>query len=142
RGIIILDDLTPLQQIDETYLKKDFSFVDLKPARIQETVTFQEFPSVGEYAADNPPGAARIVYYMGKRHTFGKMTMEVFDSEGNKIADLPPGKSKGFNEVLWNYSHQVPKVAKGKTFTFGGFAAPKLPAGKYTVKITKGSQVF
>lgn len=142
RGIIILDDLTPLQQINDTYLKNEFAFVELKPTKILESVTFQEFPSVGEYAADNPPGAARIVYYMGKRHTFGKMTMEVFDQEGNKLADLAPGKSKGFNEVLWNYSHQVPKVAKGKTFTFGGFAAPKLPAGSYKVKITKGSQVF
>ena len=142
RGIIILDDLTPLQKINEKYLKDEFSFVPLKPTIIQETVTFQEFPQVGEFIADNPTSSARIVYYMNKRHTFGKMTMEVFDEEGKKVADLAPGKSKGFNEVLWNYSHQLPKVAKGKTFTFGGFAAPKFPEGKYKVKITKGNQVF
>lgn len=142
RGIIIIDDLTPLQKISEDFIKNDFSFVSLKPTHIQETVTFQEFPQVGEYIADSPTSAARIVYYMGKRHTFGKMTMEVFDEHGNKVADLAPGKSKGFNEVLWNYSHQMPKVAKGKTFTFGGFAAPKYPAGIYKVKITKGNSVY
>ncbi len=36
----------------------------------------------------------------------------------------------------------MPKTAKGKTFTFGGFAAPKVPAGKYTVKITKGKEEY
>jgi hypothetical protein len=35
-----------------------------------------------------------------------------------------------------------PKVAKGKTFSFGGFTTPTLPAGEYTVRITKGKDVF
>jgi hypothetical protein len=142
RGIIIIDDLTAIQKIEPAFLDKDFVFVDLRPNTINETVTFQEFPQVGEFTGDNPTTAARIVYYMNKRHTFGKMTLEIFDEEGNKVADLPPGKSKGLNEVLWNYTHQMPKVAKGKTLTFGGFSAPKYPAGKYKVRMTKGNQVF
>lgn len=142
RGIIIIDDLNPIQMIKSEILEKDFSFVNVRPNIINETVIFQEFPHVGEYTGDIPTTQARIVYYMNKRHTFGKMTLEIFDESGNKIADLPPGKSKGLNEVLWNYTHQMPKVAKGKTLASGGFSAPKYPAGKYTVKITKGNQVY
>lgn len=142
RGIIIIDDLKPLRAINEELLKKELAFVTLDPSVMSESVTFQDFPPVGEFTGETPTTSARIVYYMNKRHTFGKMTMEVFDENGLRVAELVPGKGKGINEVLWNYTLPLPKTAKGKTFTFGGFAAPKVPAGKYTVKITKGKEEF
>ncbi|MBP6447616.1 MAG: hypothetical protein KA341_12505 [Saprospiraceae bacterium] len=142
RGIIIIDDVTPLRAITEEALEKELDFITVKPATINESASFQNFPNVGEYVGDNPTSAARIVYFMNKRHTFGKMTMEIFDNEGKKVADLVPGKSKGINEVLWNYVLPPPKTAKGKTFTFGAFSGLTVPAGKYNVKITKGSKEF
>lgn len=142
RGIIIIDDITPLRAITEDALQKELDFIKVSPAVINESVSFQSFPAVGEYVGDNPVTAARIVYFLNKRHTFGKMTMEVFDANGTKVADLIPGKSKGINEVQWNYTLNPPKTAKGKTFTFAGFAGPTVPAGNYIVKITKGNQTF
>ncbi|MFT7065771.1 MAG: hypothetical protein ACJAUO_001346, partial [Sediminicola sp.] len=53
-----------------------------------------------------------------------------------------PGKSKGINIVKWGYTRNVPKVAKGKTFSFGGFTAPKVPAGTYKVVMNKGKETF
>jgi photosystem II stability/assembly factor-like uncharacterized protein len=142
RGIIIIDDLTPLRMITEDALDKELEFISVRPTVINESVMFQSFPNTGEYVGDNPATSARIVYFMNKRHTFGKMTMEVLDADGKKVGDLVPGKSRGINEVLWNYTLPLPKTAKGKTFTFGGLTAPTVPAGKYTVKITKGSKEF
>lgn len=142
RGIIIIDDLKPLRAIGKKILEEELAFVEMKPTVMNESTMFQSFPSVGEYVGENPPSEARIVYFMNKRHTFGKMTMEIFDEHGVKVADLAPGKSKGLNEVLWNYTLKPPKTAKGKTFTFGGLAAPTVPAGKYTVKITKGNKEY
>ncbi len=142
RGIIIIDDLTPLRAITEEAMEKELDFITVQPAVINESASFQSFPAVGEYVGDNPTTSARIVYFMNKRHTFGKMTMEVFDSEGKKIADLSPGKSKGINEVQWNYTLAPPKTAKAKTFTFGAFAGLTVPAGKYNVKLTKGNKEF
>ncbi|MFZ1705571.1 MAG: hypothetical protein WAT79_14575 [Saprospiraceae bacterium] len=142
RGVIIIDDISSLRQINEALLNKEIEFIATSPTTISESVSFQEFPHVGEFVGDNPTSMARIVYYMNKRHTFGKMAMEIYDMEGNKVADLPPGKSKGLNEVLWNYTHPLPKTATGKTLAFGGFAAPKYPAGKYKVKLTKGDKEY
>lgn len=142
RGIIIIDDVTPLRAITEEALDKELEFITVKPATINEGTSFQNFPNVGEFVGDNPTSAARIVYFMNKRHTFGKMTMEVFDNEGKKVADLVPGKSKGINEVQWNYVLPPPKTAKAKTFTFGAFSGLTVPAGKYNVKITKGNKEF
>ena len=51
--------------------------------------------------------------------------MEIQDMDGKKIVDISPGKSKGINVVNWNFSIKNPKVAKGKTFSFGGFTSPR-----------------
>tara|TARA_X000000368_G_C22684580_1_gene559786 strand:- start:14 stop:652 length:639 start_codon:yes stop_codon:yes gene_type:complete len=68
--------------------------------------------------------------------------MEIQDILGKKITTLSPGKSKGINIVNWNYNMRQPKVAKAKTFAFGGFASPRVPAGKYKAIINKGKESF
>jgi hypothetical protein len=62
--------------------------------------------------------------------------------DGNKVATIEPGKNKGINIVTWDYSMKAPKVAKGKTFSFSAFTAPRAPAGRYKAVITKGKDVF
>ncbi|MCH7524428.1 MAG: hypothetical protein IIC74_05315, partial [Bacteroidetes bacterium] len=95
-----------------------------------------------QFIGGNPSRAAEIKYLLPKRHTFGKMTMEIQDMEGNKMSTLSPGKSKGINIVNWNFTIRQPKVAKGKTFSFGGFTSPKVKAGTYKAVLTKGKETF
>ncbi len=142
RGIIIIDDISPLRHITPALLEKELEFIPSKPTVIYEKSGFGNYSSVGEFVGPNPSTAAQITYFLQKRHTFGKMTMEIFDANGMKVADISPGKSKGINTVEWNYTLRPPKVAKGKTFTFGGFSGPRLPEGVYTVKLTKGQKVY
>ena len=68
--------------------------------------------------------------------------MEIQDMNGNVISSLGPGKSKGINIVNWNYRIRNPKVAKGKTFSFGGFTSPLVEAGKYKVVLKKGKDTY
>jgi photosystem II stability/assembly factor-like uncharacterized protein len=142
RGIIIIDDISPLRYITSSILESDLEFIPSKPAVMFEKSSFGSYSGPGEFVGPNPSAAAKISYFMGKRHTIGKMTMEVIDEKGEKVADLSPGKARGINTVEWNYTLKPPKVAKGKTFTFGGFAGPTVTAGKYKVRITKGSKTF
>lgn len=87
-------------------------------------------------------GHPKIVYYLKKRQTFGKMTMEVADASGKKVGDITPGKAKGINIVEWNYRLKPPKVATGKTLSFAGSTGPRLPAGTYTVKLMQGTNAY
>jgi hypothetical protein len=41
RGVIILDDITPLRQISQDVLAKDVHFFDMKPAVIEEQSSFE-----------------------------------------------------------------------------------------------------
>jgi hypothetical protein len=70
------------------------------------------------------------------------MTLEIQDASGNKITEIGPGKSKGINVVEWNYNTKPPKVATAKTFAFGGFTSPRVPAGTYKVVIQKGKDTY
>lgn len=142
RGIIIVDDITPLRELNDEVMAKNVHFFDAKPAIISEASGFGGTATELEFVGPNPSNEAKITYWLAKRHTFGKMTMEIQDMEGNKLLDLNPGKSKGLNIVTWNFLTRQPKVASGKTITFGGFTSPRVQAGSYKVVMQKGRDTF
>ncbi|MFT5436379.1 MAG: photosystem II stability/assembly factor-like uncharacterized protein [Ulvibacter sp.] len=143
RGVIIIDDISPLRELNQEILSKDVHFFETKPFEMTEESGFSgSFGSETEFVGNSKSSAARIVYYLKKRHTFGKMTMEVQDMDGNKITSLDPGKSKGINVVNWNFNTINPKMAQAKTLSFGGFTSPRVPAGKYKVVLIKGKEQY
>jgi photosystem II stability/assembly factor-like uncharacterized protein len=140
RGIIIIDDITPLSAINESILKANLTFFDTKPFTISEKSNFGGTALSNQFVGDNPTTNAQIRYVQPKRHTFGKMTAEIVDMQGNLVSKLEAGKLKGVNTIQWGYNSLAPKVAKGKSLSFAG--APTVKAGKYKIKITKGNEVF
>lgn len=142
RGVVIIDKLTPIRSITHELLSKDLEFISARPTVLYEKSSFGSYSSPGEFVGDNPSTAAQIAYFLNKRHTLGKMSLEIFDSLGTKVADLAPGKARGINVVEWTYTRKPPKTAKAKTFAMGGLTGSELPAGTYTVRITKGSKTY
>ena len=143
RGVIIIDDISPLRQLNTSVLSKDVHFFKTEPFTMPEESGFSgSFGTETQFVGSNKLTSARISYYLKKRHTFGKMTMEIQDMEGNKIVNLNPGKSKGINIVNWDYTSTIPKTAAGKTLSYGGFTAPRVPAGTYKVVLTKGKKQY
>ncbi|RMZ51889.1 hypothetical protein EB822_00120 [Flavobacteriaceae bacterium PRS1] len=143
RGVIIIDDISPLREFSTEMMTKKVHFFDSKPAVMIDQSSFSgSFGTETQFVGRNPLRGAQIKYLLPKRHTFGKMTLEIQDMEGNMIVSLGPGKSKGINIVNWNFTIRQPKVAKGKTFSFGGFTSPKVKAGTYKAVLTKGKETF
>ncbi|MEZ4875425.1 MAG: hypothetical protein R2793_08245 [Flavobacteriaceae bacterium] len=143
RGVIIIDDISPLRQLDQGFLSQEVAFFDTKPFVMIEQSGFSgNFGGETQFVGQNRSTAARIVYYLKKRHTFGKMEMEIQDMEGNKVTSLSPGKSKGINVVNWGFSSSAPKMAEAKTLSFAGFTPKRVPAGRYKVVLKKGKEVY
>ena len=144
RGIIIIDDISPLRKINADQLAEKLYLFEPKGLVMRDKSSgFPEsFGTETQFVGENPTRIAQFKYLLPKRHTFGKMTMEIQDLKGNKVATLNPKKSKGINIVSWNYTMRQPKVAKGKTLAFGGFTAPRVAAGSYKVVIKKGRDTF
>lgn len=142
RGVIILDDITPLRQISQDVLAKDVHFFTMKPAVIEEQSSFGTTATELEFVGSNPSSSAQIIYYLKKRHTLGKMDLEIQDEEGNKLVSLPAGKQKGINVVTWDYNMKNPKIASGKTVSFAGFTSPRVQEGNYKVVMTKEKDTY
>jgi len=143
RGVIIIDDISPLRELTQEVLAKDVYFFKNKPfTMIEESGFSGSFGTETQFVGQSKNRSARIVYYLKKRHTFGKMQMEVQDMEGNKVSSLSPGKSKGINIINWGFNKNVPKMAQGKTLSFGGFTSPRVSAGTYKIILTKGKKSY
>ncbi len=143
RGVVIIDDISPLRELNKQILSEELHFFNSQPFTMLEDSGFSgSFGTETQFVGANKNTAARISYYLKDRHTFGKMTMDINDMEGNKITSLSLGKSKGINIVYWNFNKQTPTTAEGKTINNAGFTSPRVIAGKYKVIINKGKNVY
>jgi len=140
RGILIVDDITPLRYINDEVINEDIVFLPSRPFVVRNVGSIQEYPGGDEFTGANAPQSALLTYYLKKRHIFGKMTIEVFGPDGELISTLPAGKRRGINRISMNIRKKAPKVPSGKSLSFAGLFGPPLAAGEYTVKVTKNKE--
>lgn len=140
RGVIIIDDITPLRQVNEEILAKNLYFFETQPTILRDPGAGGGwFGGAGNFRGPNPSTNAQIVYYLAKRHTFGKMYLQVFDENGKMIRELPAGKGAGINIVDMPTAINKPKAAptNNRTALFGSTIGPNLAAGTYEVQLIK-----
>ena len=143
RGIIIIDDISPLREINKEVMKEKVHFFSSKPFVMTDQSGFNgSFGTETQFVGANSTTSAQIKYFLPKRHTFGKMSLEIQDMEGNTLTTIGAGKAKGINIVNWGFKTKQPKAAKGKTFSFGAFTAPTVKAGTYKAVLKKGKDTY
>lgn len=145
RALMVIDDISPLRQLTPEVLTKNIHFFESKPTVLRDPGNGTTwFGGDGNFVGENPSSVARIVYYLGKRHTFGKMAIEVYDQEGNLLKELPAGKSAGINIVEMTATLERPKAAPSDNpqAIGGSIFGPNLRAGTYPVKIIKGKEEY
>ncbi|MGE5816197.1 MAG: WD40/YVTN/BNR-like repeat-containing protein, partial [Acidobacteriota bacterium] len=142
RGIWIIDDVTPLRNLTPETLSARASFVEGRPVA-------QRIPAFGgwvngdaAFVGPNAPDDAVITYYQQKRHIFGDMKIEVFDSAGKLVDTLPTAKRRGLSRVTWSMRMPPPRVPTAASAAGGAFLGPRLLPGTYTVKMTKDQDVY
>lgn len=142
RGIMIIDDLTPLRAVNQDILEKDLAFLPSRPYLITSMGGSQTFSGDDEFIGRNPTDAVYITYYLKKRHIFGDMYMEIYNPDGEKIATLPAGKRKGINREAWTPREKPPKVPVSNNLAGGALFGPTYLPGDYTVKVIKGDEAY
>ena len=142
RGIMIIDDLTPLRKLSDEVLGSDLTFLKTKDYIIRESSFSQGWTGDDQYSGQVPKEAAQIVYFQKKRHVFGEMYMEIWDSNNKMIKKLPAGTRKGINVLYWTIRMKPPKVPASPQIEGSSMTGPNYPAGEYTVKLYKGGQVY
>jgi photosystem II stability/assembly factor-like uncharacterized protein len=140
RGIWIIDDITPLRKLTPAELARGGAFVQTKPIAQLLSVGGGWANGDAEFIGANPPGDALITYYLKKRHIFGDMRLQVFDSAGKLVQTLPTGKRRGLSRVAWSMRMAPPRVPTAATAAF--VVGPRFLPGRYTVKLTEGDSTY
>lgn len=142
RGIWIVDDITPLRALTPEVLTKTAAFVPGRPAqqRIDGPGGWANGSAV--FVGDNPTDGAVINYYQKGRHLFGKLKIEVLDPNGRVMAELPASPRRGINRVVWSMREDPPRVPPAVQLAFNGSQGVPVLPGQYTVRMTKGGEVY
>ncbi len=156
RGFWILDDLTPIQQMNQSvrdanaHLFPPHATYRFRPGTVP--VTMSDDPTAGQ----NPPYGAAISYYL-KSAPSGDVKVLVQDAKGQTVRTITGTKNAGINRVTWDLRGEQSKEVKLRTspayaaeirpgadgwraLPEGGRVSVLLPPGSYTVKLTVAGQ--
>lgn len=142
RGIWILDDITPLRQLTDDVLQKEAAFLETRPVKQRILGDGGWVEGDARFVGENPPSGAVITYYQRTRHLFGPIQLEILDSAGKVVDKIPASKRRGLNRVTWTMRVPAPRVPKAAQVAFNASRGPRVLPGTYTVRLTKGKEVF
>ncbi|HJS24691.1 MAG TPA: hypothetical protein VJ751_10080, partial [Pyrinomonadaceae bacterium] len=156
RGFWILDDLTPIQKMNQTvrdasaHLFPPIATYRFRPST--QPVTMSDDPSAGQ----NPPYGAAISYYL-KSAPAGDVKIKIEDAKGQLVRTLNGTKHVGLNRINWNLEGEpttevrmrtspayAPEIKVGPDGTRNAPGAGRMsilmPPGSYTVKLSVAGQ--
>jgi photosystem II stability/assembly factor-like uncharacterized protein len=146
RGIIVVDDITPMRSLTKDIIDQEVHLFPNEPIMLTEgKFGGGGFPSTGGWNAGNSPStyAPPIQYYLKDRINTADAKIEIYDSTGKLMQSIPASKRKGINKVHWNLRMKPPTIASGGTkIDYGGFIAPMVLPGQYTVKLKIGDNEY
>lgn len=142
RGIWIIDDISPLRALTPELMPKTAAFIPGRPA-MQYIDANASWPQGDEtFIGPSRPTDALITYYQKSRHIYGDMKIEIFDSQGRLVDTVSGTKHRGLNRATWSMRLKAPTVPPAASAAFGAIQGPLVVPGTYTVKMTKGDEVY
>src|SRR5580700_7123870 len=142
RGIWIIDDISPLRALTPDLMAKNATLIQGPPA-IQWLNANGGWPE-GDESFNGPsrPTDAFIDYYQKQRHIFGDLKIEILDQDGKLVDTVPGSKHRGVNRAKWSMRLKAPVVPPAASALFQAAQGPRVLPGTYTIKMTKGDQVY
>lgn len=156
RSFWILDDLTPLHQINEKVANSRFYLFKPRDAyRMRGGGDFpmSPLPNVGQ----NPPAGSVIFYYFREKPET-EVTLEFLDSAGkiikkftsqaaedSEFEGLSPARlpaEAGMNRFIWDMRYPDAERVPGAIIWSGTLRGPVAPPGKYQVRLRVGEETM
>jgi photosystem II stability/assembly factor-like uncharacterized protein len=142
RGIWIIDDISPWRSLTPELMAKEAEFLPV-PQVVQYIQAFGGWAE-GDNSFQGPgrPEDAHIPYYQRRRHIFGDLKIEILDEQGKLVDVVPSSKHRGVNRATWSMRLKAPKTPPAASAMFQTAQGPRVLPGVYTVRMTKGEQVY
>jgi photosystem II stability/assembly factor-like uncharacterized protein len=142
RGIWIIDDISPLRALTPDLMAKDAVLIAGPPAVQYLNANGGWAEGDETYVGPTRSNEAFIDYYQKRRHIFGDLKIEILDQDGKLVDTIASSKHRGLNRATWSMRLKAPTVPPAATALFQAAVGPRVLPGTYTVKLTKGDQVY
>jgi photosystem II stability/assembly factor-like uncharacterized protein len=162
RAAYILDDISPLRDINETLLKKELHLFNIKDSTLFYTSWASIYVSPGDatFKGKKRPNGALITFLWNKKNDSkekvveskekkekdkkkkkDKLKVEVLDKEGKVVRELKVKPKKGLNRIAWDFTRKpFKRPGRSSRMSFYGGGGLSVLPGKYTVRFTFGDQ--
>ena len=142
RGIWIIDDISPLRALTPELMSKEAAVIQGRP--VAQYINADASWPLGDESFVGPSrnSDVPITYYQKSRHIFGDLKIEIFDQNGKLVDTLAGSKHRGLNRTTWSMRLKAPTVPPAASALFSATQGPRVLPGTYTVKMTKGDNVF
>jgi photosystem II stability/assembly factor-like uncharacterized protein len=143
RSVWILEDLAPFEALARAGVPTQPAFFSVRPGVMWSLQGDWPFPGA-TYAADNPPVAVRIRYFLPAGATAGDSAatteIEIVGSDGEVVRRLTGPAGVGVNELVWDFRYEPPPRQPGARRGFGGPPqGPRVLPGTYTAQFAGDS---
>lgn len=141
RGVWIMDDISPLQEMTESVLDSDVHLFSIRPALQVFPSTDRESYSRPYYAEKNPPyGMTVYAYFKEKPKERPKILIK--DEKGEEIFQISLLMREGLQASAWSLQY-LPKTKEGKEIKPSSgvfFALAYVIPGEYLVELVSGER--
>jgi photosystem II stability/assembly factor-like uncharacterized protein len=162
RGIYILDDITPLQQLSQKVMDSEAHLFEVRPGTLwQNEIRLARYWGGAKiFRGTNPVPGTAVSYYL-KSPASSDVKLTITDYTGKVVRNITGTNEAGLNRVQWNLRGDPPPRPTnaggggggqggqggggggGGGGGFGGFAQGlPLEAGTYNLKLTIGGKDY
>jgi len=141
RGIWIMDDIAPIQEMRDELLQSDFYLFAIRPTTQFFQSTSHEFYSKPYYAEKNPSYGMNIYAYF-KTKPSERPKVLIKNEKGEEIYQINLLAKEGLQRSTWNLQY-LPRKKEGeevKPAATGFTATPFAPHGEYSVELISGEK--
>jgi hypothetical protein len=144
RSYWILDDLTPLHQINDSTPESEAVLFTPRDALRNQLRGYR-----GDDAPESPPNGAAIFFYFSKKPE-SEVKLEILDSDSKLIRSYSTEKKErdqklevesGMNRFVWDLKYPSPEVIRGSVMSLSRPDGTKVSTGLYQVRLTAGEWV-
>jgi photosystem II stability/assembly factor-like uncharacterized protein len=151
RSFWMIDDLTPLHQLNDEIAQKDMHLYKPMPSYRMNGGDGGRRGGVSKTEGRNHPGGVMIHYYL-KDTVSAKVSLEILETGGaliKKFATKPDKKAKeeemkmkpGMNKFNWNMRYADAEGFDGLIMWAGGLTGPKAIPGTYKARLTVNGKI-
>jgi len=145
RSLWLIDDLTPLHQLNEQVANSQYHLYNPMPSYKMGGRGGRSSKTAGQ----NHPGGVMVHYYLKSVNDSSKISMEFMEQDGTIIKKFTSSAKKlnekieveeGMNRFVWNMRYADAETFDGLIMWAGRVTGPAATPGSYKVKLTVDGQ--